>query len=84
MNYPILMPIQTFISELENSIISASEVTSNEVEKPILSKHNFSVKESMAKELRDIGFSKAATCRVLHVGMADVEVMLKEEDQLEK
>lgn len=38
--------------------------------------NNFSVKASMALELREIGLSKAAIGRVLHVAVEDINVML--------
>jgi hypothetical protein len=49
-----------------------------------LSSHNFSVKASMAVELRDLGLSKTAIGRILHVSIEDIEVMLKEYGQGKK
>jgi hypothetical protein len=38
----------------------------------------------MAVELRDLGLSKTAIGRILHVSIEDIEVMLKEYGQGEK
>ena len=80
------MNIKTLLSELFNSHESTAEttITSHEFEKPPLTGYNFSVKESMAAELRAIGLSEAAIGRVLHISMNDVEETLQENDQIKQ
>ena len=78
------MGLKAMLSELFTSHDSKIESASRVAETPSLSKHNFSVKKSMAQELQDIGFSKAAIGRVLHISMKDVETMLDNNEILEK